>query len=148
MLKTTSGFLTILLLILPRSASASVNVQVSGNGDGSNSTVSVESNTSSPTSKNTYNNSTDIRIETNGEVKEYHGTGDQNITVQSGNGGNSVSVNTKGSSNPSSSPSASSSAQPSPTSSASPTSTAESKVQTLMEMIKKEIQSFLNLFKF
>lgn len=149
MLKTTSGLLLLTLLILPKSVSASVDVQIYGNENGSDSNVTVKSNTSGSTqNSNNSSNTTDIRIETNGEIKEYHGTGDQNIKVESGNGSNSVSVNNKATSNPSSSPIASSSSQASSAPTSAPTPDSENKAKTFLEMIKKEIQSFLNLFKF
>jgi hypothetical protein len=59
-------------------------------------------NSSTNTGNNSSNSTTDIRIETNGEVKEYHGTGNQNVTLESGN--NSVKVINKTDSNSQSSP--------------------------------------------
>lgn len=151
MLKTASGFLLLfLLLILPNTINAKVNVQISGNGEGASSNVQISSSTStSNESSNDSSNSTDIRIETNGEVKEYHGTGDQNIVLQSENGKNTVSVTVNSSSAPSSLPGASSPVQPAASSSASPSpSPSADNKSGLIGFLKNELKIFLEFFKF
>ena len=81
-----------LFLLSPQQALASINVEVSGNGPGSKSEVSVESNIKSSTKNDKSTNRTDIRIENNGEVEEFHGEGNVNVKLESGNGNNSVSI--------------------------------------------------------
>lgn len=65
----------------------------------------VESNSSSMNSSNT---TTDIRIESNGEVKEYHSEDGGSVSLESSDGSVKVNVNNNGSrevqSNPSSTP--------------------------------------------
>lgn len=86
------GIVVLLLLISPKSSFASITVDVLGNGEGSKSKVTVESNVKSSTTTNqNFKSTTDIRIETNGEVKEYHGN-DESIHIESGDGNNSVSI--------------------------------------------------------
>lgn len=80
-----------MLLILPSTASAKVNVEISNNLDGSKNSVKVNSNTSNYQSSNTPDSHTDIVINNNGEVKEYHGSG-EDINIQSGDGKSTVSV--------------------------------------------------------
>jgi hypothetical protein len=82
-------------LLLPKSTYANVNVNISNNSSGSNSQVNIknEVNSTTNTGSNTSNTKTDIRIETNGEVKEYHSTGNENIKIESGDSKNSVKIN-------------------------------------------------------
>jgi len=152
----------ILLLLIPQIAQANVNVNISDNKEGSKSNVSVNSNTSGSSSNtnNSGSNTTNIRIETNGEVKEYYGTGDEAINIQSSNGNNSVTVNPG---NPSAKPSQNSNTSintnittnvTSGNSNASPS--AEINVSennekhefALIEFLKKEFESLLKLFSF
>ena len=84
MLKT-AAVLFLLTFLIPSPAFANTDIDVSGNGSGSHSSVTV-SNTASSGS-----NHTDIKMETNGEVKEYHGDG-TNIHLESGSGQNSVNI--------------------------------------------------------
>lgn len=89
--------LTASLLLCPLPVQANTDVVVSNNGAGSRSEVNIknEVNTTTSTSTNNSDVKTDIRIETNGEVKEYHSTGDDDVTVESSNGNNRVQVTNK-----------------------------------------------------
>lgn len=128
------------LVIFPQIAFADIDVQISGNGPGSKSEVSIESNVKSSTTNS--QNSTgkvDIRIETNGEVKEYHGEGNTSIHIESSSGNNSVSIinNASGSGQQSASDSASVSA--------------ELKQETdgnfnIVEFIKNQFEILINIF--
>lgn len=81
------------LLYIPscvNAATSNVTVRTEGN---SSASVSVKNSvTSSSTSTNSLNTKTDIRVETDGEVQEYHSRGNDNVTIESGNGTNSVRV--------------------------------------------------------
>lgn len=147
-MKKLPAIFLLLALFCPTLVLARVNVEISNNGPGSKSSVNVESQINSSTStKNSINNQTDIKIESNGEVKEYHGS-DENIRLESGNGNNSVSVRsniTNENSYKSASPSASISPQPS--TSAEPDKPEEKNpTLSLLDIIKREVESFLNLF--
>lgn len=90
-------FLT--LLVLPTVAFADVKVEISNNLEGSDNNVKVNSNTSSNNgSSGSMDNQTSIRINNNGEVKEYKGNG-SNVELKSSDGKSSVSVNTNGAGN-------------------------------------------------
>lgn len=80
-------------LVISKPVSANTSVNVSNNGSNSQVKINNVINSSNSTSTNTSNTTTDIRIETNGEVKEYHGTGNQNINIESSDGKNSVKIN-------------------------------------------------------
>lgn len=85
-------YLFFMLLLLPQSVFASVTVDISNNGEGSSNDVSVKSDTaSSRETSNNIDNTTDIKINNNGRVKEYHGK-DGNIELTSDDGKSSVSV--------------------------------------------------------
>ncbi len=77
----------LLLLLFPATALAEVKVEILNNMEGSNNSVKVNSES--------VRNQTDITINNNGEVKEYHGEGG-NIELKSSDGKSSVSVNTTG----------------------------------------------------
>lgn len=66
---------------------ASVNVDISNNAAGSSNRVNVNSTTQNANSK------TDVRVETNGEVKEFHTQGDEDVNYQSDDGSVKVNVN-------------------------------------------------------
>jgi hypothetical protein len=92
-------FLTIIFLLSSTKSFAltsTINVNTEANGGQASSTVhqTIQSN-STNTSSNT--SRTDIHMETNGEVKDYHSEGDDDVTINSGNGNNSVSIQNKGS---------------------------------------------------
>lgn len=90
-----------MLLFLPSAALAKVEVNISNNLEGSNNSVKINSDTggNSYKSTNSTNNETNIIIESNGEKKEYHGSGTGNIELKSSDGKNSVTVNNNGVSN-------------------------------------------------
>lgn len=86
-----------LFLLVPTQVSASINVEITGNGPGSTSEVITQNNVNSKTTSIQKSaGKTDIRIETNGEVKEYHGEGNTNVILESGDGNNSVSIKSNG----------------------------------------------------
>lgn len=96
--------LTLVILTLPlKIASAETKIEIYGNTG--NNEVSVNSNTSSSyKSSNNTDSSTHIKINSNGEVKEYNGR-DGSVHIQSSDGKTSVSVNNNA---PTNSPKASS----------------------------------------
>lgn len=75
-------------LIAPITAYADTSVDISNNGEGSTNRVEInnQANTGSESS-------TDVTIETNGQVKTFHAQGNQNINWQSDNGNNQIHVN-------------------------------------------------------
>src|SRR3989344_4693270 len=87
-------------IFLPSSALASVTnkVEVSNNGDNSENRVEIRTNTS--TSNNSSSECyTEVRIDSNGEKKEYISDDCKDVTMESSNGNNSVKVsNSTGSS--------------------------------------------------
>lgn len=156
-------YILFILLFLPSSASAKVNVEVSNNLDGSSNNVNINSDTSG-TSYNTVNNQTNIRINNNGEIKEYHGNGG-NIDIRSDDGKSSVSVNTTGATNNSNNTNASVTSKTnvminSNTVDSSPSaesinleatvagisSKAEFKEEGIWEFIKEEIKKIVSIF--
>lgn len=143
--------LTLLMLFVARTAQASTNIEISGNSEGSTSNVSVSSNTSSSNnSSNTSESKTDIRVETNGEVKEYHGTGNNNVTVESSNGQNKVTVTNQANisnHSPSPSPSPSHTASTSASPSASPNIESLFKDDSEWNFFEYMKQKFAELFK-
>lgn len=86
-------YLFFMLLLLPTTALAnSVNISVTGNEDGSSNSVKYNSNTSTNyQSSGTSKNETHIKINDNGEVKEYHGSG-EDVHLQSSSGKTTVKV--------------------------------------------------------
>lgn len=131
------------LLIIPQIALADVNVQISGNGPGAKSEVSIENNINSKTTTTQKSTGkTDIRIETNGEVKEYHSEGNESVYLESGNGNNSVSIQTGGSVVDLTEITSSSSA----TASAEIKAEKENESFNIVEFIKKQFDSVLNIF--
>lgn len=66
---------------------ATVNVDVSNNGTGSNNQVIINTNTQNS------NSTTDVRIESNGDVKEFHTQEDEDINYQSDDESVTVKVN-------------------------------------------------------
>lgn len=85
--------LLLFLIASPVSAASDVRVNISDNLEGSTNKVQIDSNTGGvkQSSSNNYSNSTSIKINQNGEVKEYNGS-DGNINIQSSDGKTSVSV--------------------------------------------------------
>ena len=140
--------------LFPKSSiasTASTNVSISNNAEGSNNNVNVvnEVNTSVNTGGGGESR-TDIRIETNGEVKEYHGTGDEDVTIESGNGNNSVRVTNKSGSQSSATISESKDSSPSSTPKLSPTPTPKDKseisyIKSLINQIRSEIRKIFSL---
>lgn len=153
------------LLILPKNALAEVKVEISNNLDGSNNNVHVNSDTSS---NNHYSgdvqSQTTIKINNNGEVKEYKGNG-ENVELKSSDGKSSVSVNTNGATNNPVQSSAKVNSKTnitvnSNTSDASPSSTPEATVAGvttqntdenedkpgLLEFIKRQFKELFTLF--
>lgn len=95
-MKKYASIAIILTLLLAGSAFAEVNtdINVSNNGSNSSSHVTVNNSVnSSSNSTNTSDSHTDIKIETNGEVKEYHSDDPGSISVQSDNGVAQVKIN-------------------------------------------------------
>jgi hypothetical protein len=75
------------LIFVAMPVRATVSVDVSNNAAGSNNQVNINSN-----SQNT-NSKTDVKVETNGEVKEFHTQGDEDVNYQSDDGSVKVNVN-------------------------------------------------------
>ncbi len=83
---------SLIFFALPGPAFASTSVNISGNANDSTNQVSVNNTVFSSVNSGIRSNSqTDIRIDTNGQVKEYRGSS-QDINLQSGSGNSSVSV--------------------------------------------------------
>lgn len=80
-----------MMLFLPATVSAKVDVNISNNLEGTNNTVDINSNTSGGETSGV-RNQTDIVINNNGQVKEYHGT-DSRIEINSDDGKSSVNIN-------------------------------------------------------
>lgn len=139
------AIVVLLLLVSPRLVLASVNVDISGNAEGSKSKVIVESNVkSSTTTSQNSTNRTDIRIETNGEVKEYHGSG-ESVHIESGDGNNSVSVRNDSSDDENENKNASASASVSEQ--IDEMQETLDKEFNLLEFIKEQIDSIFTFFK-
>lgn len=83
----TAGLLTI------KSAQAATSVDISNNEEGSTSRVTIKSNTSS--TNGSTSSKSHVRIETNGQVKEFNTTGDEEVNWTSGDGKSSVKINTQ-----------------------------------------------------
>src|SRR5690606_13071194 len=83
----------ILFLAAPVNAASDIKVNITDNLEGSTNKVQIKSNTGNikQSSSNNYSNTTSIKINQNGEVKEYNGS-DGNINIQSSDGKTSVSV--------------------------------------------------------
>jgi hypothetical protein len=81
-------------LLLPVTSFATTSVNISNNDNGSTNRVSIINgqNTSNSASVNQSQGTTDIKIESNGQVKEYHSSGNQDINVSSNDGKSSVSI--------------------------------------------------------
>jgi hypothetical protein len=120
-----------------QAATSSVHVESHTSGS---SNVKVNQSVSATSSSN-QTGSTDIRIETNGKVKEYHGTGNQNVTISSEDGTNTASViNQVNTNTPTPSPNPSQSPSPIPVSSSSTSFSIENKDQrNILKVILEEI---------
>ncbi len=93
MRRTALVLLPVLAMIFPKMALANVSVNVSGNGPGATSNVSVNNSQSgSMLSQSSSNTTTNIRIENNGEVKEFRSEDDGNFHVESSDGTSKVDV--------------------------------------------------------
>lgn len=90
-LRSSIQFLSILLIPLmvstPVFSSSETDIDINTNGSNSYSNVSVTNNAKTQT---------DIRIETNGEVQEYHSDTGEDVTITSKDGQSVVSVNNSG----------------------------------------------------
>jgi len=96
--KAASLLLFTLFLSIPPSVFAETNVNVSGNGEGSHTSVSVTNNVNSTSNSTTTSNSkTHVRIETNGEVKEYNSENGGSVHIESDDGTAKVNINNNGS---------------------------------------------------
>lgn len=84
-------YFLLMLLLSPKIAFAEVKVEISNNTGGSNNNVRVNSS-------NNVQSQTNIKINNNGEVKEYHGS-DEKVEMKTSDGKSSVTVNTTGASN-------------------------------------------------
>lgn len=119
-----SIFLLVLLVVVP-SISAKVSVNISNNVGG-NSSSKVEVNSSSQVVAESINNSsikTRIRIESNGEVKEYNSDTPENVSIQSTDGSAKVNVNNSYSGSSSTEGDDTLPATPTPTTTDTPTAT-------------------------
>lgn len=94
MKKAALLLLSVLTLIFPQAALASVSVEISGNGKGSTNTVNVQQSQSGSSvhQSSSSNIKTDIRVESNGEIKEYHSQSGGDIHVESSDGHSQVDV--------------------------------------------------------
>lgn len=132
-----------LLMVVVKNSYANTNVEIKGSGEGSSSHVSVSNSVhSSTSSQSTSQNRTDIRMETNGQVKEYHGNGNEDIQMNSDGGENSVSFTNK-TSTPSASPTATASAN------ATPSANSQIKREThfdLFEYLGEKFKLFMKIF--
>ncbi len=95
--KKTIGLASMVFFLASTSVYAeSTSVNISNNAEGSRSQVSVESHVESNSSSEVSSSTkTDIRIESNGEVKEYHSDKPEDISIQSDDGKVQVEVNTE-----------------------------------------------------
>ncbi len=85
-----------LLFFLSQKAHAEIKVEISGNDEGSSSRVEVRSNVHSSSQNNSSSQvRTEIRIESNGQVKTYRSDKPEDIHVQSEDGKAQVHVNTQ-----------------------------------------------------
>ncbi len=153
--------LLLLILVLPKQTFAEIKVDISNNMEGSSNNVTVNSsNGSNKQNSNSGNTQTNIRINNNGEIKEYKGN-DGKVEIKSEDGKSSVSVNTTGVSNNSTQTQSNVSTktnvvvnsdtneEASPSSSptlSSPLPEAESIKPGLLEFIKREIKQIFELF--
>lgn len=95
MRKAVSTSITSLLLlyIAQTSAFASTSVDVKTEGGNASAKVSVKNSfNSTNTSSNTVDSYTKVRIETNGEVKEYESTNGDDVNIESSNGNAKVNI--------------------------------------------------------
>jgi DNA-binding protein YbaB len=82
---------------LPTSALAATTVSVSNNGGNSSATVNVQNSfNSTSNSTNTTTSNTKVRIETNGEVKEYESSSGEDVHMESEDGTSKVNITNKG----------------------------------------------------
>ena len=82
---------------LPTSAMAATTVNVSNNGGDTSANVNVQNSfNSSTTSTNTTTSHTKVRIETNGEVKEYESNNGGDVHMESSDGSSKVNITNKG----------------------------------------------------
>lgn len=152
--------LLFLILVLPKQVYAEIKVDISNNMDDSSNNVTINSdNGSNNKNSNSGSNQTNIRINNNGEIKEYKGNDDK-VEIRSEDGKSSVSVNTTGVSNNSTRTESNVSTKTnvvvnSDTNEASPSSSptissplpkAESVKPGLLEFIKREIKQIFELF--
>lgn len=144
--KTTKLFIisiltSTVLLTLPKLTQAAneIKIDISNNGEGSNNSVSVNSSSSfSSSSQSSSNTQTDIRIESNGEVKEYHSNKPENIDIQSTDGKSKVTITNQ--TNSSTSPS------PSPSETATPSAQVKAFTEGKFDLFEFLRQLFTNLF--
>ena len=91
-----------LILISSKNSFADVNttVNISNNGANSKNTVNVETNTGGNTvlGQSTSETKTNIRIETNGQVKTYNSDKPEDVNIESDNGNIKVNIKNNGSS--------------------------------------------------
>ncbi|HUD45047.1 MAG TPA: hypothetical protein VMR41_05870 [Patescibacteria group bacterium] len=83
--------ITSFIMVQKASARVDNNVNVYSNGSGASSQVEVQNNVGTSTGNNT---STHIRVESNGQVKEYDSSQPGDITIQSNDGKATAHVNT------------------------------------------------------
>lgn len=87
---------TLSLIFMAKVALANVSVEVSSNNAGSSSNVSINNNVvSNSNSQTTSKTKTDIRIESNGELKEYHSEDGGSVSIESSDGKAKVNVNSQ-----------------------------------------------------
>lgn len=91
---TLFALLPTLILAGKAFADVNTNVNISSNGSNSSSRVTVNNNVNtSSNATSTTNSRTDIKIETNGNLQEYHSDKPGSISVQSDNGVSQVKIN-------------------------------------------------------
>lgn len=91
----------ILLLASTTPSFASTSVKIEGNEGNASAKVSIQNNfNSTGTSTNTVDTHTKVRIETNGEVKEYESTDGKDVTIESSDGSSKVNITNKSNTTP------------------------------------------------
>lgn len=97
----------LLMIASPVRAATDVKINISESIEGSSNKIDISSNSeNSEQTSNSYEGSTSIRINQNGEVKEYKGSG-SNVDLKTSDGKSSVSIHNNQEGSPRNWPSAS-----------------------------------------
>lgn len=113
------------------------------------SSVYVESNVESYSSNQTNSKTkTDIKIESNGEVKEYHSEDDGNVTLESSDGNSKVKINNQTGSQTKNSQSSSSSVKTNINVNTNDSTNSSDAKETVKEKIKEIQKIKFNLLEF